>query len=629
MVMINNRLQQLSGDELVAMLRAIPASSIQKIEVITAPPARYDAAGNAGIINIVTKKPVGEGLNGNIAGSWLQRQAASQIVTGNFNYRRKALNIYGNMNMAWINVHNDINLTTFYPEQYWIQRSPSDIKSSFYRAQIGLDYQVGPRSVLGFQYMRGAGYPNERANIVSTGYQYTGIADSSIVTRAHSVPSGERHVINANYEWRIDSVGRKLNIDFDYFTRTGEEDRRFTVQNEMPDHTPVGALLTNHTAGKMVFNIASLKADMEWPTRLAELSFGGKISFIDNSSNTIFRTLYGDHYVVNPNRSNDFKYRENTQAVYLSATRHLQKWEMQAGLRAEYTQTGGRSPTLQQTNTNRYFQLFPTAYVQYRLSDDHIVNVNYNRRIDRPTFWYLNPFRSYSTNDSYEEGNPFLQPSFANNLEISYTLKEHYNFSIYRNKVTDMVTRVSNVDSTLNALYFTMTNAGSDLRYGFTASANGNPANWWNASFLFNGYYVEYVLGYYQPGQTIRYSGLAWSVTATNSFFLDKTKSLSAEVNYRYQSNRPDDFDLMTTTSNFDIGIRKALLQKRLTVALSANDLFRKDIFRLKNRYNGTRNNSYYDERFVKLYVGYKFGNNQVKAKRARNAGADEAQRAQ
>lgn len=625
-IMVNDRLVQFTGDELAAYLKSISADVVSKVEVITTPPSKYDAQGNSGIINIVTKKSLQNGLNGSATASYFKNSLGHFAGSGMFNYRHDKINIYGNGNVNQVFYKPVEQTTTYFSNETVYQRSDNKDKSAYGRGQIGLDYKINNNSILGVVYTNGVGRPSFYDNI-NTRYINTNTAlDSFIRSNAHTYEKGQRHVANLNYEWNIDTTGKKLKIDLDYLTRTGNKSRDFETTDFLADGSLAGFTNKNRTDGRQVVDIRSAKADIDWPSALAKFSFGGKASFITNTSDNIFRNWQNGDYIIDPLRTDKFDYTENTQAIYFSAKRSLNKFDLQAGLRSEYTQTKGTSHALNQTHTNEYLKLFPTLYIQYNANDDNSFNLSISRRINRPSFWDMNPFRYYSTINSYQEGNPFLQPSFATTAELSYVFKSDYTFKIFALSEQNGFSDIISIDTVLHAYYIKKANLGKATNFGFDFSAEPHIADWWECSINATVYYSSFKTAYY--GSANNFSKFSWNASTTNSFVLNASKTLLAELNFEYQANNQENVQVQFATSNLNGGVKALFFDKKLTVALEFNDLFATDRYHLKNLVNNAETNSYYDERYLGFSLTYKFGSSKVKAFRQRNNGTDESKRA-
>lgn len=627
-VMINDKLVRMGGEELADMLRTIPSENVMKIEVITTPPAKYDAAGNSGIINIVTKKSNKKGLNGSVGVNAIQNSLRSAIGIGSLNYRNNDLNMYAFSN-GGDNFSKPVETnSTQYPLQQLNQVNHVNNLRNFHYHQAGIDYNVNPKTIIGIQYTYAGSTPKMNEGIEGRWVNAANGIDSIIKTRANTHDFGERNVVNLNYERKFDSTGKKLNIDGDFFTRIGRTVRDFTTTDVLADGSPTGYNSTNQSTGKQVLYIGSLKADITFPTKFAELSFGAKGSFIHVLSDNVFSYLSGGAYVVDPGKTNKFDYRENTEAAYISAQKKLNKqWDAQLGLRAEYTQTRAASLTLATANETKYVQLFPTGYLQYTVNENNAFNLNYSRRIERPNMSMINPFRVYMTPTSYAEGNPFLQPSFTSNLELSYTLRSRYTFTTYVQHTQQTSTQLLEIDSVNKGFHFKYANIGTVLNYGITASALATPVKWWECNMQFYGYHTTVNANYYNTGIYNHYDMTGFIIEGDNNFTLNKEKTLFAEAGFAYSSTLMENYNINYPRWSVNAGMRALFFKKNLTAGFTVGDVFRSNRIKVRNVYNNSMTNNYYDEQGIRVNVTYKFGNKNIKGKRERNTNLEESRR--
>ncbi|WP_118974999.1 outer membrane beta-barrel family protein [Taibaiella koreensis] len=622
-VMVNDRPVQLTNEELESMLRSMPSGDVSRIEVITAPPAKYDAEGNSGIINIVTKKKRANGFNSTLTGTYEQRTRPAFEAEGLFNYRQGRLNAYATLSGARNRYVSQQQTNTFYPGQEQALMLNQDNRPAYTYSQAGIDYDVRDNMTLGVQYTHGTLDAKRDEQIRINVWQRPGQQlDSTMNTDAFATEKAVRNVINLNYDWKLDSSGHRLTLNAEYFERRSDKTRNFTTGNFFTDGTATGTSSDNHTGGMQRTRITNVRADLEWPTKLATFSTGAKVTFIRNNSDNRFEYLERPVYVTDPGKTNSFDYQENTQALYASAQRSWGKWHMQAGLRAEYTQTQGFSQTINQTNTNDYLKFFPSAYLQYQPNETHSWNINYTRRINRPSFWSMNPFRVYSTATAYEQGNPFLQPSFSNNIELGYTYKSMLTISAFFQKVDAFATRVSAIDTINSTFFFFQANAGNEIQFGFNASLTFNPLPFWETSTQFFGVYNRFHTTYYNTGQPG--SGRpAFSLETDHTFTLNRSKTLMAQIHGNYYGKAQDDVDIQSAGGSFDIGMKVLLFRKKITVSAYVSDLFRTDIVAFVNAYNGTYQHRYFDSRSLRIALSWKFGNNDLKARKERKANED------
>ncbi|OJW83014.1 MAG: hypothetical protein BGO69_03825 [Bacteroidetes bacterium 46-16] len=626
-VMLNEKLLQLSGDELIEMLSSIPAGNILRIEIITAPPAKYDASGNSGIINIVTKHPLSDGFNGNVTTGYLLRSHSAPFMSANVNYKQGKVNVYANMSSAYFRSVPVSAYTIYYPQQRWEQNTTQQNLYPYVRLQAGADYTFTTRSTIGFLYTLGASSPVYEDDTKTRVFNLDANAiDSVLQTKAKETGSGVRNVFNLNYEYRIDSMGKKLNVDFDYFTRNGQHKRDFATDDVFADGSSTGVTNKNRTDGTQVVNIKSIKADLNLPAGWAKFTLGAKASFTENSSDNHFAAYNGSIYANDPLRSNTFEYTEYVQSLYGSIEKSFNKLSMQAGLRAEHTRSKGYSPTLAIANNYKYLKLFPSLFFQYSFNEDNELNLNFTRRIQRPDFMLLNPFRYYSNTTSYETGNPFLQPSYSNNIEIGYTLRSRYTLNLFFQRVTDLFAQVMNVDTTDDGYHFTNANVGTELNYGISFNAVVNPAPAWESAIEFYAYYTHFNSSYYSSSTMQSYTRPSFNISTNNTFFLNGAKTLSAELDLDYEAKELSQFSLQYQTFNMEVGVKALLFRKRLSVALNIEDIFATDRYRLRNLYNGSVTNNYGDNRLFRISIGYKFGTRANVKNRPNTSGIEERQ---
>jgi len=432
---------------------------------------------------------------------------------------------------------------------------------------------------------------------------------------------------NVNYEWRIDTSGKKLNADIDYFTRPDELSRDFSTRNYYTDGTATPFRADDKSTGVQRIDIFTAKADLTLPGRFATWSMGAKISSVHNNADNHFYSLIGSDYLNDTARSNHFDYKEHTQAVYIAAARQHHKWNMQLGLRAEYTQTKGALLNTGAVHTNQYAKLFPSFYLQYEPFEELNWTIRYSRRISRPNFMDLNPFRSYTTATAYESGNAFLQPSFAHNAELACTFLSDYTITVFAEWLEQCQVRVSQIDSMANTYSFTLVNAGNGFNYGVTGSVTKKISSFWE---------INAELSLYNAAFNAVWNGHSYGrlntnvcvLNINNAFTCNRSKTLFAELGFNYNSDEQNDFTTRQYAySNVWAGFRALAGHKRWVFSITINDMLKQSYTKLANLYNGTRENSYFDQRSCMISVCRKLGSDQIK-KRIHNSGSDEASRA-
>lgn len=626
-VMINDRLVQLSGLELIRYLKSMSANQISKIEVLKNPGARYDADGNAGLINITTKQSKKQGYSGNIqangkymlyspAEAFGTRNYEAANISANLQYNANRWSAYGSVNLDQDHHLEGFETTLSYPHQTWMQGDTGDYKYRNISVVAGLDYQVSKNTSIGINYQGGKNVYDGSDHVNNPIYSNkTGNMDSLLRTYATYYPEASSNSINLHSLIKLDSSGSKLLLNADYinYYRTDKSD--FESNNYLGSdlHHPFRTT-RYYDNNKQNFNIYTFKADAEIPTSFAKIMFGTKLSFIDNYSNAFYykKSPTGE-LTYDTDLSNEFDYKENTQALYVSLNREAGKWKYEAGLRGELTQTKGYSHTLDQTTVNRYFRLFPSLSVSYQANTNNSLALTVGKRVNRPSFWNLNPFKSLYTAYSYGEGNPYLNPEYSTNFEVSHTYKSMLTsalfFNVTNNGFNNLI--IASVDT--NLVYTKPLNFLRTYRYGVSENIALQLFSWLDNNNQATFYYT-------QAQSTLPFikdvSGFGLYLATNNNIWLNKNKTLAAAVNAWYQFPEVDHIGKADAYYKVDMGLKASVLQKKLDIALTLNDIFLTSANSVTTTINGVpqKFTNFQLNRFVLLGLTYRFGSSEHKA---------------
>jgi hypothetical protein len=629
-VMIDDRMIQLSGDDLLNYLKTIPSDNIKSIEVITTPPAKYDAEGNSGIVNIVLKKAKKDTFSGNLKTSYTQAKYALGSFGGGLNYQKNKLTVTSNINYENGSISPYQEYTLYYPNYKWFEENNTKNFRNNLSGRIALDYKLNDKTTIGIEYSGSSGKFIRKGN--NTSYitnSFTHQLDSLIITPSRIETERKIHSINFHSVTKLDSLGKQFSIDADYFTFTSDLNNNFSSNTFLPDGSNIlNRYVSANSLSNLNFNIFSTKLNFDLPLKWINLSFGGKISFIDNKSSISYYNTASQIPIFDSSKSNVFNYKENTQALYVSGNKKLsEKWETQLGLRLENTQTEGFSQTLNQTNKNDYLKLFPTFYLTYNPNENNTFGLNYSRRIDRPSYGNLNPFRFYSSSFNYSEGNPFLQPFYTDNTEISYSYKNYYT-SLYMSYTTngiDEVTLVSN-DNTVQKIF--PYNFYKKLDFGAVQSYTFNKWSWLESN-------NSLVFFYSKTTSDLENALLPnikkWTVqfNSNNSFVLNKAKTLKAELNFMYLSPSVAGSYELSSFYYFDAGFKVLFFRNKLQAAVNFMDIFRTNKSTFTQYVNSIKLESYdySDTQKVRLSLTWNFGK-QLKTEKREQSNEEERARA-
>ena len=624
-VMINGRISPLQGDELTSLLNGISASDIKKIEVITNPPAKYEASGNGGLINIVLKKGVQNSWRNSTTLSYHQNRFSYGALSNNFFFDKNGISISANINATKGNVENLEGLLIDYPSNFWDIDVDSKLGKDQCSGRLLIDYNLSEKTTIGVQYLGNNTAPDIMATTTSYIFDNDDNLEQTLVNKGDNMVDNQNHSLNFHAITQLDSLGKSISFDADYFTFDSENSRDFF--NEEFNTAGVSQGINSaalNISNQEIENFSS-KIDVEFPLDKIKLSYGVKASFTNTNSDVLYYDKTSGSEVLDPNRSNEFQYREDVLAGYISGNTKLsEKIQMQFGLRLENTKTKGVNEELDQEVSTKYTKLFPTLYLSYAKDDNNNFALTYGRRINRPNFRNLNPFRFYINANSYSVGNPFLQPSFSHNIELSHMYKRKVNSSVFLSITSDGSGTVFTTDANDQTQIITRENYYKQYNYGLKESFSFTKLSWLKSQNSINvlGYHTEFTKDF---GTTPK-NGVQIYLTTNNTIPLsDKT---GLQINSYYSSQH--DRGLFSVGEMFDLSLG---LQHNFTDSLTMSLLF-SDVFNTAslNNYvssvNGIEQIYRQNEssRNARISLSYEFGNKKVNVKN-RNFGNSEEQK--
>lgn len=626
-VMINDQIVQLSGIELTRYLKTIPAGQISRIELIKNPGANYDAEGNAGLINIITKKSNQQGYQVNIQTSgkkWLHNPAKvyntrgyqAGNLAGDISYNSSRLSARAGINFDRSHLLEGFRTELSYPQQAWMQSDTGDYKYRNLSYEAGLDYKLSSKASIGVNYMGGKntyeGFDHVYNTFTSPG---SSRPDSSIRTLASYYPVSRINAINLHSVVNFDTSGTKLLLNADYFNHYRTDVSNFDSKSYRPDGSAnPGGNTRFYDTNKQNINIYTFKADAILPTSFAQFAFGGKLSFIDNYSNAFYYNKNPQNELVfNPGLSSEFDYNENTQSLYASMNIDRNEWKYKVGLRTELTQTKGYSPILKQNTSNNYFKFFPSLSVNYQPNIDHNLAFNFGRRINRPTFWNLNPYKSLYTAYSYGQGNPYLQPEYNSNFEVSHSYKNILSSSLFFNMTDNGFSNVILADAGTNIVYTTPLNFIKTYRYGISENLSIPLTSWLDNN---NQVTLSYTHAKSKMANIKDVKGFGLYLASNNNIYLNEQKTLAAAVNFWYQFPEVDHISRTDRYYKLDLGMKASAFKKKVDLALTVNDVFLSSAPAITTTVNNIKQKftNFQLNRFALLSISYRFGNSSAKS---------------
>jgi hypothetical protein len=628
-VMINDKIVQLSNEDLINFLRSIASEDIKNIEVITTPPAKYEASGNSGLVNITLKEAKKDSWNAQLKSSYTQRRYPAGSVGGNFNFNKDKLSIASSINYSDADYFYEQDDDAFFSDGLWSTSSPVRASIKGLSGRVDINYQMTPKWEMGVQYLY------NKTNYETTDTPYTAVFDNNTNEIIRSLESNgamdlspEIHSLNYNNEVAIDTLGRKITLNLDYFNYNNPDTKTYigisTIQDPFSEQFYRG-INTN----KQDVNNVSANLDVEYPLDWVDLSFGGRISSSKSLNDiSFFNSGLVDNPITDlPLSQNDFEYKEDIQAVYISANKKFNdKWSLQMGLRMEATQTDSKSNNQNLSVNNDYSKLFQTFYLSYNATENSNFSFNYSKRIKRPRFSQLNPNVYFINPFQSIVGNAFLQPSFIDNFELTNTYKKFIT-TVYYSYEDNLFSRVPLADSSTNIIRFTFENFINTNRIGISESYTFDKVNWWSS---YNGLDINYSKSKFNLEEEQQdQEGLNASVYTYNDFNLNTDKTLLMGVNYWYSFPGINGIFDNKSKSSLSLSLQYLLLNKDLNITLKGNDLFKTAATRRTTTVNGVFQTAryYFDNRSFLLSVSYKFGNKDIRAKKHKTGNKDEKKR--
>jgi hypothetical protein len=633
LVMINDKQTYLSASQLADLLRNTPGTNVQSVELITNPPAKYEAQGTGGIINIRMKtvKSQGASVSLNSLAGYGKYYKWSQGVTANL--RTGKLNINANFITSGNKRFNNQDVqrinTTKEETTRFDQQANRVREIGYNHFNTTVDYFINPKNTLtafvdgSFNTAKQTLYNNTLISKVP------GKTDSSYESVAPLKSNYSDMRYGISYEWKIDTSGSVYSLDFTGGRFDAKEKTTYNNAYFLPDRSMLKPSDTLRINSPIKIDIYSFKTDYShpWANHKHTLDAGLKFTYVKTDNNFGFDSLR-DNTFYNTIFSNHFIYKENVNAGYLNYSFKANNTALQIGLRAEQTNSEGYSADKQDEKIKRhYLNFFPSVFIDQKLADGNVLNFAYSRRIDRPSYEDLNPFVYYLDQFTFSQGNPYLRPQYSNSFEFNYTLKDKYIVTLGYVHVGQVMSEVVITDTVAKTLIFSYDNLAKEDVYSFAFTIPVDFTRWWSSLMFFNGNHNHIATPDFY-GLGLDYKKFSYNFTVNETFRIDK--STKFELNFAYQSpyitgtifyNKP--------LYNLDLGISRSF-NKNLTIGFSL-----RDIFNTKARYFTSllpdQQYQYHQKletRVARLTLAYKFGNTRIsKGTNKPNASQEELDR--
>lgn len=637
-IYIDGKPSPLAGADLSNYLKSLNSAQIEAIELITNPSAKYDAAGNAGIINIRLKKNKAFGTNGSVNAGYNIGVYPKYNGGINFNHRNKGINFFGNYNYNNTKQNNVFNLYRTVLDTIFDNNTRMIMRNKSHGFKTGIDFFINNKNTFGVLINGNIGdmsFNNNSRTPIS--YKPTGVVDR--ILTANNTNDMSRNNVNFNLNHRFaDTSGHELNLDVDYglFRNDGNQLQPNSYYNA------AGNTLLSQVMYRFIsptdIDIYTFKADYEQNFKKGRLGIGGKIASI-NTGNNFQRfnvsQLTPEVKALDVARSNQFDYKENINALYVNYNKQLKGVMFQAGIRMENTSTTGDSYGLNpdgtvntgsvQTFERDYTDFFPSVALSFNKNPMNQWGISYSRRIDRPAYQDLNPFEFKIDEYTFQKGNVNLRPQYTNIVTLTNTYKYKLNTSLSYSHVNDVFAQL--VDTAEKSKSFiTRKNLATrdviavNVSYPFMKKTYMMFTN-------FSANYTKYKADFGGGSRIINIDAASFNIYQQHSYRFGKNQAWSAEVSGWYNSPALWEGAFKSKSMwSVDGGMQKNIFKGKGTFKVSVSDIF----FSMKWR--GTLNfagqtsiaSGNFESRQLKTALTWRFGSNTVKAARQRKDASEE-----
>ena len=626
-VLIDGKQTALTGFGSQAGLDNIPASAIDKIEIINNPSSKYDANGNAGIINIVMKKNKQEGFNGKVGLSaglgslWVRKENLPTIrpqytltpkinPSLSLNYRKGKVNAFLQADNLYTQTLNKNEFVTRnYDDGTVIQSQlKRNRNTNFLTTKAGVDWHVDEQNMLTISGMYGS------EKIIDRGDQPFFNGDKSQRLRLWQFLEDEiktTAMATAAYQHKFKEAGHLLNLGFNYtFHR---KDEQYFYDNFLPSSTGKDAFKLLSDEQVYDFNIDYIK-----PLKYGRIETGLKLRNRTIPTNMEFKP--GANSVLDMDAGGWANYKELIPAVYGNYVFETEKWEAELGLRVEYVKIQydvNPNHSTYKSDGYNYTQPFPNMRLAYKLNDNNKLSIFYNRRVDRPNEVDIRIFPKYDDAEIIKVGNPALRPQFTNSVELGYknTWNSGYFYSaLYHRFANGTITRISSIVPGSNLIYAIFQNAGKSYNTGLEAILNQKVSNVYSFNINGNIYRNQInaftVHNLYPEPNTFsagRQTAISGNLKLNNTFRF--SKDWDAQMTAVYLA--PDIIPQGKILSRFsiDAGLKKFVQKGKGEIFFNATDLLNTMVIRRKIDGMGFhyRSDDYYETQVIRLGYSLKF----------------------
>ena len=577
-VLIDGKQTYMGTQDLANYLQAMPAANLEQIELMPNPSAKYDASGNSGVINIKTKRNKQKGFNGSVKNTLAFGKYPRTFNTLNLNYKNGKFNVFSSIGANYRKNYQVLTINRKYKNDNGNINAIFDQTADFIKAntnntaRLGVDFFATKKTTIGVLvsgYITNASQDGTNTSFLKDG---AGSVNSILASTNEEKKNFKNGSLNLNLRHSFDSTGRELSVDIDALRYKSMQHQFFNSQN----FTPLWVKQSSEDLKAdlpSVINVYSAKVDYVHPFKSGlKMETGIKTSFVNTDNVAGYFNIINAVEVVDNEKTNHFKYNENINAGYVNFSKEFKKWSLQTGLRLENTNYRGNqfdNPIKADSSFKKsYTGLFPTMFAGYKLNSKNEFGFSYGRRISRPDYESLNPFVFFIDKYTYEAGNPFLKPMYAQVFELSHTYNKFLTSNLNYTHSKDMFNEY--FEQAGYATIVRENNYGSIVDISLSINAEIKPTKWWTmmpyAEFNYNA--VNSQLN----GFILKTNGTGFSGNINNQFKFGKLWSAELTGFYRSKMNRAQ-FNI-AEIKQISTGISKQILKTKGSLKVFVNDIF-------------------------------------------------------
>ncbi len=618
-IMIDDKPTNVSAKDLAGMLKGMLGKDVKNIEIIENPSARFDAEGNAGIINIKTNHNRAPGFNGSVFSGLTFTKTMGENAGLNLNLNQGKFNFYGDYSFYdWSGWYNMEAKRLFMSDKMsgasQMTKNDNTSNGNAHNYKVGADYFLAKNHVISLMVKENTGFNNSEDDGTTSFRNRISSVDSSLVNLAQRENTWNRITYNVNYKWDIDSLGTFLTADVDYahfIFESNNNQQSLSFDAAGNDINKNINLLSNQNSA---IDIVTGRVDYTHPINaIYSYEAGLKTSFVKTNSLA--------NMVGYKNQDDNFVYHENIQAAYASGKAQFEKTTIQVGLRMENTQSKGNSVSTNQIDKKNYLKFFPSVFVQQKLTADQNMGIRYSYRIGRPNYHSLNPFIWMIDPYTYNQGNPLLNPQFTHSVSLNHNYKSLFMTSLGYNYTNDLITEVIYQNDETKAIYQTNENFGTAIDLNLSETVQFEIQKWWRFNCTATGIYKE-VNSNLPSGK--QFNQWSYMINAGNNITLPY--KIALELNGRYMSEQLHGNFTIKSSYNIDLGVQKTVLNEKGVIKASLSDIFNTGSGGAYTKYENVDVDvkNKFETRRLNISFSYRFGKNEFKTRANRSTSSSE-----